>query len=609
VAQVTEPIRLSEHLYLLRDTCNAYLIRKGSRALVIDCGDAGFTSRLRGLGVEAVEWLLFTHHHRDQSQGAEKLVGKGARVAVPEHERFLFEHASEYMQHRPVYDSYNGRSTVQTRLTDLPVHQPLQDYETFRWRGFELRVIPTPGHTRGACSLLCEIDGKRVAFTGDLLCDEGRFPSLHDLEHNYGGCEGADQTAYSAIRLQREPIDLICPSHGEPISNAHPALRALQDNARAWYRWRTGSELPCVQRPIQVTEHLFAFPQACCAWYALVAENGQALFIDHGTADGPHFGMHEPYREPWETARYVDHGLWELQNRHGLRSVAVAIPTHYHDDHVAGFPYLRKRFGAEVWASEELQDILEHPERYSELCLLPTPIPVARKLADGEEFEWNGFRLQAWHFPGQTEYHSLILLHVDGKRVLFTGDSLQRIGNHLACPVIMRNNLRFGSHEECAHRLMGLRADIIAPGHGEPWAPHADEFASLRQHTQQLRTLFRRVLPENAGLDAINPYWVRIRPYQIEARRGGKAKLTVEITNPRHEPVSARVTMAGPSQIAFEPALREITLGPGQVGAAKFELSVSQRYKGLPRVAVAADISLGDERMGQATEAFVDIAG
>lgn len=602
-----KPVKLSDHLYLFRDTCNAFVVTKGKRALVIDCGAGEVRKHLRGMGVEKVDWLLFTHHHRDQCQGAEQLVRTGAAVAAPEYEAFLFENAAEYMRNRWVYDSYNDRATANTRLADLPLKQVLEDYDTFRWQGYNFEIIPTPGHTLGSSTLLARIDGRTVAFTGDLLREEGRFHTLHDLEYSYGGCEGADLAAYSAMRLRTRNLDLICPSHGDLIEEPAEALDALFENARAWFRWKTGSELPCMHRPVPVSDHLVAFPSSCCSWYALIGNDGRAMFIDHGTHDTPHFTAASAHREWWETLRYVDHGIDYLRERHGLRSVAVLMPTHHHDDHVAGFWYLQKHHGAEVWCVEQMKDILEHPESYAEMCLFPKPVKVDRTFTDGQTFRWNGYEFQVWHYPGQTEYHQLILLNVDGREVLFTGDSVHRELEHVTSPVIFRNYHRFESHAECAEKLQALRPSLVAPGHGEVWAPRWDEFATFRHRTQQLHTLYRRLLPEDERWQGINPFWARIMPYQITIKRGKRAKITVRVVNSADARTSAVIEMAGPKGISFEPQSREVRIQAGATREVRFEVRVSQRYKGLPRVAIAADVTIGDRRHGQVAEAFLSI--
>ena len=78
-------------LFSFTDTCNSYLIRDGDAALLIDLGDGAALPHLEKLGVKRVEWVLFTHHHREQCQGMRKIDRKVTQVAVPEGERELFE--------------------------------------------------------------------------------------------------------------------------------------------------------------------------------------------------------------------------------------------------------------------------------------------------------------------------------------------------------------------------------------------------------------------------------------------------------------------------------------------------------------------------------------
>ncbi|HZE96566.1 MAG TPA: MBL fold metallo-hydrolase, partial [Planctomycetota bacterium] len=70
-------------VYVWTDTCNVYVVKDGDAALLIDLGDGSVLDHLGELGVKRVEWVLFTHHHREQCQGTPKLAGRGIRVAGP----------------------------------------------------------------------------------------------------------------------------------------------------------------------------------------------------------------------------------------------------------------------------------------------------------------------------------------------------------------------------------------------------------------------------------------------------------------------------------------------------------------------------------------------
>src|SRR6187455_655992 len=83
-------------LYVWTDTCNVYVIRDGESALLIDLGDGSVLDHLADIGVRQVDWVLFTHHHREQCQGAPKLKGRNAKIGVPAAERELFENPSKF---------------------------------------------------------------------------------------------------------------------------------------------------------------------------------------------------------------------------------------------------------------------------------------------------------------------------------------------------------------------------------------------------------------------------------------------------------------------------------------------------------------------------------
>ena len=70
--------QLSEHLYRFTDTCQVYVIKDGDNALLIDSGSGEVVELLDQIGVSQIEWVLHTHHHRDQCTGTPRLREHGA---------------------------------------------------------------------------------------------------------------------------------------------------------------------------------------------------------------------------------------------------------------------------------------------------------------------------------------------------------------------------------------------------------------------------------------------------------------------------------------------------------------------------------------------------
>src|SRR5512145_2194517 len=125
--------RLSENLFVLEDTCNVYLVRDGSRGILVDFGSGKILDHLPGLGVTHVDWVLHTHHHRDQCQGDFRAVERRIPVAVPAHERHLFADAENFWRNRRVFHLYYVRNDFNSMTENIPLTSLLHDYGTFRW--------------------------------------------------------------------------------------------------------------------------------------------------------------------------------------------------------------------------------------------------------------------------------------------------------------------------------------------------------------------------------------------------------------------------------------------------------------------------------------------
>ena len=60
--------------------------------------------------------------------------------------------------------------------------------------------------------------------------------------------------------------------------------------------------------------------------------------------------------------RFVAHSLDELTAVAGIASVDAVIPSHYHDDHLAGVPWLQVTHGTQAWIHETFADIVSRPD-------------------------------------------------------------------------------------------------------------------------------------------------------------------------------------------------------------------------------------------------------
>ena len=134
-----------------------------------------------------------------------------------------------YWQTKRIFDNYNDRNTFFAPGDDIAVDAVLEDYEEFTWRGITFFVLPAKGHTLGSSALLADIDGRTVAFTGDLLVAGGRLYQLHAMEYAYGDMDGVLFTLQSLQALRRRQPALILPSHGSAIEKVGDDIERLEN--------------------------------------------------------------------------------------------------------------------------------------------------------------------------------------------------------------------------------------------------------------------------------------------------------------------------------------------------------------------------------------------
>ena len=144
-------------LFAWTDTCNVYVLRDGDAALLIDLGNGSCLAHLDEIGVKRVEWILFTHHHREQCQGIDRVDRRTAKVAGPQAEQELFESPTTFRKWYPTLgDKYSvyGASYARPPRAAIPLDRALADQEEFQWRGLTIRALATPGHSPGSMSYL-----------------------------------------------------------------------------------------------------------------------------------------------------------------------------------------------------------------------------------------------------------------------------------------------------------------------------------------------------------------------------------------------------------------------------------------------------------------------
>ncbi len=232
---------------------------------------------------------------------------------------------------------------------------------------------------------------------------------------------------------------------------------------------------------MQVSEGIHRLTRGVTNFY-LIEESGKYILVDAGT--------------PGDWAFFA-RSLAELGGK--LDDLDAVLLTHAHSDHTGFAERARKEAGAQVWihrADEQaartgkagkndgkITSYLLRAAFYRTTFSLlrrgggrMIPIAEVSAFADGEQIDVPG-RPRAVHAPGHTPGSAAILL--ESRRALLTGDVMAtenpltgRLG-----PQIMPSGLNMDTGQALASldALRGIDADLLLPGHGDPWTEGAAE--------------------------------------------------------------------------------------------------------------------------------------
>ena len=284
----------------------------------------------------------------------------------------------------------------------------------------------------------------------------------------------------------------------------------------------------------------------------------------------------------------------------------MTIPTHYHDDHVAGLMMLRRVEGTQVWAAKTIADVLSDPARYDLPCLWYDPISVDAVLPTGIPFQWEEYWLELHPLPGHTRHAVAISFVADGRACLATGDQYQ-FGEPPLLNYVYQNGFATADYRASASLLRRLHPDVLLTGHwGEQPCPDAFiERAHLPTGMSWSSLDVDLLAEEVQGLGA-SGLPAHIQPYQSYMRGGETAVFEVELTNPFPYPSKAVIRLVLPE--GWTGDSQPICLWLGMGGGQRVTFNATPPAGSTcRRVRLAVDLQVGEQRFGQAAEALVDV--
>lgn len=235
--------------------------------------------------------------------------------------------------------------------------------------------------------------------------------------------------------------------------------------------------------------------------------------------------------------------LSRLQATGEIGAVEGIWITHYHDDHTQLVNEAKRRFGAQVYVQRGMLDIIENPLAYQMPCLFPESIRVDHPMEHGQTIDWKGFKLTAYHFPGQTLYHDGLLVQKDGFKVFFTGDSFANWGVDDYCS---QNRCFLGhdtGYEKCFQIVLQTQPDILMAAHWGPLPVSTEYLTKSLALFQERAKLYQNLFPHNDVNFGTDPCWIRAYPYRQTVFAGGLTEVEARVMNHSARPLKVQVTL------------------------------------------------------------------
>ncbi|HRY50519.1 MAG TPA: MBL fold metallo-hydrolase [Candidatus Paceibacterota bacterium] len=612
----TDPAReepLPAGLSIIRGPVNGAYIDRGGACLAV-YGDPSSDPR-------PAEMVLLAGARRDAVWQARGLIHNGAQAIVPEREAEGLIHPEKFwaeLREKRFHDY--AQQTTKVPVEPIPVSRTVKDGDLVAWKDLAIRVLDTPGYTRGAVSYRVELGGQKIVFTGDLIRDDGKLQDLFSLQdaipsakiggyHGWAGRLG--ELMASLDRVAAEKPDLLVPLRGPVIRDPRAAIARLQHRIRAVYanylsidalRWYFKDEhiLTKARRVIGAESRIDWMPMAetlplpdaiipLSNSRLILSDDRSGFLIDCGGTD-------------------ILEQLRKLRASGKLTSVEHVFVTHYHDDHTDALPVFVREFGAKVHACGSLVDAIEHPGDYRLPCLTKNPTTVTAKHQDRETWKWKEYRLTIFDHPGQTIHHNALLVERQGEwSAFFAGDSFTPSGIDDYC-LQNRNILREGQgYFRCLDQLEELPGQcLILNQHVEPafrFSP--TQIQRMRETLRQRLPMLAELLPfddPNYGLDES---WAVFHPYGSTARRGEAVQVALRITNYSPQPQTYRPAVRGPKGIRVS-GVEPIRIGAHGEGILKVNVQIAGDCPAGQHV-IVADLAWDQTTLREWTEAIVDV--
>ena len=269
--------------------------------------------------------------------------------------------------------------------------------------------------------------------------------------------------------------------------------------SREWYAQFSGAYSQPVA-PFRIVGNIYYVGALNIASYLIATPQGHIL-IDSGMTE-----MHDAITSGVEQLGYA------------VSDIRILLSSHAHFDHIEGHALMQRRTGAQVMAMTGDAEALESGHDTSALGAIGwEPVPVSRRLKDGDTVTLGGTTLRAIHAPGHTRGATIWMTTIEEEGRRYTVAFFTTTTPNPGVPLV-DNPRHTNVIEDTRSTFRKLTAerepDIVLGGHPQPMFAQTVErmrkgerphplLNGAQAWTRQLATAAadfeRRVVQERAG--------------------------------------------------------------------------------------------------------------
>lgn len=555
----------------------SYALVDGKAALLFDAAHAG--GGLKRKGIETVDAVLLTHHHRDTCAAAAPFRAAGVRVRAA-------KNAGTWLLPQAVREFWRDAIPLRDSRVEPYLVVPegvegidcsLVDGDEISWHGWSVRVVATPGHSKDHLAFAARRGGgPLVVFCGDALSAPGKLWTPYTTDWDHWTDLGLKPTAASLRKLSALKPNLLLPAHGEPIrENCAAALDqtaavveevAFLKSFERFTKQRIGNaphyrflakeqaESNGSKPWSHISEHLFLTGNT----YVLTTNESDAfLAVD-----------------PW--GKLSADQIAKLKKDRRLGRLEVVMFSHAHYDHYDGVYHFPDRNTFEVWSLDRVSRPVAEPYQFRAPFLDARPVRFDRRMRDGDGATWREYRFVFHHLPGQTEFTSGIEASIDGKRCYFTADNFFHQDQFSGTGGWMGLNRSFPlPYAASARKVLDAAPEWVLAEHGGPFEFNAEDFRRRVRWGEACAAAADAVCPSGNHRRDWDPNRVAVRPLLQKAKPGETVSATLVVSNPLRRALRTTVSLEGRGLVPDQRF--QIEVAAGETGERDFRFPVSDR--------------------------------